>query len=320
MSSPKPPLLKMMEKPKRPLSSFNLFYRYKRALVLENVGDTKEDVHKILWATAGLEEVTITHQQQQQPPLSNEINMLRRTKIREALKDKILPTNNGRRRHRKSANSCGISFSEMGKLMTTCWKRVDSFAKAVFEELSEEGRQIYRIQMKEYNKLHPQEPKSAPAYPKPKNNGAKKQSESMAAHLTTMNAAAAAALPAAAFPAAGLPHGLSIPMHTMAYNWKDAAQIAAFQRIPMVVPTNSSYIPPAAAAAAAQYIAALMKSPPIRRTNNEKKKEAKPSRREGVNMDILAAAAAAVELQPKRNLPIEEPKRSLPLKKRFKRP
>lgn len=290
-----------MEKPKRPLSSFNLFYRYKRALVLEKVGDdpSKEDVHKILSATAGLEEETplqtTTHQQ---PPFSDEINMLRRTKIREALKDKILPTNNGRRRHRKSANSCGISFSEMGKLMTTCWKGVDSFAKEVFEELSEEGRQIYRVQMDEYNKLHPKEPQSAPDNPKLNNTAAKKQSASMAAH------------PAAVFPVALPRGGASIPVHMMAHNLTDVAGIANFQRIPPMVPTEPSYFLPAVQ----QHNVASKSPPPSRRTTKEKKKEAKSAS----NMDILAAAAADAA-EPQRNLPTE-PKRSLPLKKRFKRP
>ena len=67
-----------MEKPKRPLSSFNLFYRYKLAVILEmtsGIETTKEDVLKILSATVGLEDAddaVLLQQQssshQQQPP------------------------------------------------------------------------------------------------------------------------------------------------------------------------------------------------------------------------------------------------------------
>lgn len=165
-----------MEKPKRPLSSFNLFYRYKRAVILEmtsGITTTKEDVLKILSATVGLEgddDAVLQQSSQQQPPPAgptNEINIRRRNKVRDALNGKILPQNNGRRRHRKSANSLGISFSELGKLMTTCWKDVDPYGKDIFEELSEEGRQIYRDQMEEYNKVKPQKDIMPTAKPKP---------------------------------------------------------------------------------------------------------------------------------------------------------
>ncbi|KAL7491020.1 hypothetical protein ACHAWT_000491 [Skeletonema menzelii] len=166
-----------MEKPKRPLSSFNLFYRYKRAVVIERVGDdpSKEDVLKILSSIVGLEGNSALESTDQQPPFSDEINALRRSRIREALKDKILPTARKavRRRHRKAANSMGISFTELGKLMTTYWKGVDSFGKEIFDELSGEGRQIYRDTMEEYTKLNPPPKKSAPNNDKPKKNKAK---------------------------------------------------------------------------------------------------------------------------------------------------
>ena len=92
---------------------------------------------------------------------------LSKKKVAIELNGKILPQNNGRRRHRKSANSLGISFSELGKLMTTCWKDVDPYGKDIFEELSEEGRQIYRDQMEEYNKVKPHKDVMPTAKPKP---------------------------------------------------------------------------------------------------------------------------------------------------------
>mmetsp|Transcript_23793 Transcript_23793/g.40497 ORF Transcript_23793/g.40497 Transcript_23793/m.40497 type:complete len:307 (-) Transcript_23793:113-1033(-) len=306
-----------MEKPKRPLSSFNLFYRYKRSLVLEKVGDgAKDDVLRILSATAGLEETPL--EANQQPPFSDEINTLRRNRIREALRNKITPNDNGKRRHRKAANSLGISFSEMGKLMTTCWKGVDPFGKEVFEELSEEGRHIYRVQMDIYNELNPKEEpkKSTPDKPKLNNNRVRKQSvrsqyEALEKAVSEAGHNAATFPAAAAFPAAPLPHGVSIPVQMLAHH----NRMAAFQRIPsMMATTNPSFIMPVA-----QFNPIMAsRQPPSYGRTNEMKREAKPSSRAAANMDILAAAAAAAA-EPKRTPPTE-PTRSLPLKKRFKRP
>ncbi len=328
-----------MERPKRPLSSFNLFYRYKRALILERAGEdpSKEQVLKILCSLAGLEDgpplllATTTYQQ---PPSTDEINSLRRTRIREALRGKILPMNNKRRRHRKAANSVGISFSEMGKLMTTCWKGVDPFGKKVFEELSEEGRHIYRVQMDEYNKLNPPK-KSTPDDNTPKvkgnNDGVKKESKSKAAPPP---APVPATLPAAAaISRAQLPQGLSIPMQMMVQS-----RIAAFQRKPPMPmaplsTTNRPYF-----MAVAQYNALMASrskvpsyhrmieltkeakpfcrvAPPHNRVS-EAKVEAKSLRRADFNMNILATAATVAAAQ-KRDLPLDI--QSLPLKKRFKR-
>ncbi len=306
-----------MERPKRPLTSFNLFYRYKRAIVLEMAGNepSKEDVLKILSSIAGLEEGTPLETIDQQPPSSDDINTLRRRRIREALKGKILPMNNKRRRHRKAANSVGISFREMGELMTTCWKGVDSFGKKVFEELSEEGRHIYRVQMDEYNKLNPPK-KSTPDNTKVKVvkkdwMEVKKQSKPMAVPTP---ATLPVTLPAAAaFAAAPLPRGLSIlPVQMMIQNG-----IAAFQRKPPMAPiptTNRSYL-----MAVAQYNAIMAsKSPPYNRMS-ETKIEAKSSSGAAFNLNVLATAAAVAAEPKKRDLPLD-PKRSVPLKKRFKRP
>lgn len=349
ITSPAPLNNMSMERPKRPLSSFNLFYRYKRALILERAGDdpSKEDVLKILSSIAGLEEepplVTPTNQQ---PLSSDEINALRRRRIREALRGKILPVNNKRRRHRKAANSVGISFSEMGKLMTTCWKGVDSFGKKVFEELSEEGRHIYRAQMDEYNKLHP--PKaSTPDSPKVKmnNDGVKKESKSLAAptpasHPATQPATHPATHPAtlpvaaAAFQRAPLPRGFSIPVQMMVHN-----RIAAFQRKPPMAPISTTNRPSYFMAVAHYNALMAAKSkvpsyhrmieltkeaksfcrvaPPYNRVS-EAKMEAKSSlSRADFNMNVLATAAAVAASQ-KRDLPLDLGK-TLPPNKRFKR-
>ncbi|KAK1737993.1 hypothetical protein QTG54_011287 [Skeletonema marinoi] len=154
-----------MEKPKRPLSSFNLFYRYKRSL-LTGQDISEEAVKNILTCPAGLEDgllpSTSRHQQQQQQSKrtsknikpSLKTNELRRTKIRTALDGKILPSSDTKkRRHRKAANGPSISFVEMGRLMTESWKSVDPYARQVFDDLAGEGREYYRDALEKYTEV-----------------------------------------------------------------------------------------------------------------------------------------------------------------------
>ena len=140
-----------MEKPKRPLSSFNLFYRYKRFLVTGQGDISKEAVKRILICPAGLED-DLQHKSQRRT--SSKTNELRRNKIRSALEGKILPsTEKKKRRHRKAENGPSISFVEMGRLMSESWKCVDPFARQVFDEFAAEGRQFYKDALEEYNRM-----------------------------------------------------------------------------------------------------------------------------------------------------------------------
>ena len=153
-----------MEKPKRPLSSFNLFYRYKRSL-LTGQDISEEAVKNILTCPAGLEDgllpSTSQHHQQQQSKRSSKnikpslkTNELRRIKIRSALDGKILPSSDTKkRRHRKAANGPSISFVEMGRLMTESWKSVDPYARQVFDDLAGEGRKFYRDALEKYTEV-----------------------------------------------------------------------------------------------------------------------------------------------------------------------
>eukprot|EP00984_Skeletonema_dohrnii_P003449 scaffold1167_cov108-Skeletonema_dohrnii-CCMP3373.AAC.9 len=158
-----------MEKPKRPLSSFNLFYRYKRSL-LTGQDISGEAVKNILTCPAGLEDGLLPstsqqqqqqHQQQQQSKRTSKnikpslkTNELRRTKIRSALDGKILPSSDTKkRRHRKAANGPSISFVEMGRLMTESWKSVDPYARQVFDDLAGEGRKFYRDALEKYTEV-----------------------------------------------------------------------------------------------------------------------------------------------------------------------
>ena len=46
-----------------------------------------------------------------------------------------------------------FTFVELNKVMQTGWKECDDVAKSVFNKLSEENREVYRQQMKEYDDL-----------------------------------------------------------------------------------------------------------------------------------------------------------------------
>lgn len=146
-----------VKKPKRPLSAFNLFYRYKRSL-LSGVGDISNDILKnIITCPVGLENEKdgLSVQPKIEPnsilTSSAEINEKRRIKIRTALGGNILPADTTKRRHRKAADGPKMDFVKMGRMMTDAWKAVDAYGKQVFDELAAEGRDIYRVVLKEYN-------------------------------------------------------------------------------------------------------------------------------------------------------------------------
>jgi hypothetical protein len=140
------------EKPRRPLSCFNLFYRYKRTLVFDahHSGTASDDVaiKQIIREAAGTEESPMAHL----ASLSEaERNVLRRAKIRSVLEHNLLPnTSPHLRSHRKALGGLSMTFVEMGKLMTESWKTVDPYAKDVFCELASEGKLVYRQLMDEY--------------------------------------------------------------------------------------------------------------------------------------------------------------------------
>ena len=143
-------------KPRRPLSSYNLFYRYKRVKIIEanlsKLGkrdSTLEDIHKLVNTTPGLENypesIEITPE--------DKLYEIRRTNIRLALKDQLLSRDSKNRRHRKSSHGLSMPFVEMNKLMLDCWKGADQSTKDIFQELANDGKQVYQDQLKEYIKM-----------------------------------------------------------------------------------------------------------------------------------------------------------------------
>lgn len=145
----------VMAKPKRPLSAFNLFYRYKRQKVLDAVsrGNTDKDaIVNIVEAVPGLEKDPASDEDAPDPPNLEARNDLQRKNITGGLEGNLLPRDTDSRLHRKDEGSLNgaISFIELGKLMNTSWKNCDDFSKSVFKELSDQGREHYHKRMMAY--------------------------------------------------------------------------------------------------------------------------------------------------------------------------
>mmetsp|Transcript_20585 Transcript_20585/g.44647 ORF Transcript_20585/g.44647 Transcript_20585/m.44647 type:complete len:507 (+) Transcript_20585:50-1570(+) len=145
-------------KPKRPLSAFNLFYRYKRQKVLKALAagadaSDKDTICELITVVPGLEHYlpTTSASKIASPDV---LEPLRRNTIRKELEQNLEPRDTKTRAHRKNkgAMNGSMSFVEMGKIMNTSWKNCDPFAKSVFNELAEEGRARYRQRTEAYNK------------------------------------------------------------------------------------------------------------------------------------------------------------------------
>eukprot|EP00581_Thalassiosira_minuscula_P028364 CAMPEP_0183753386 /NCGR_PEP_ID=MMETSP0739-20130205/2906_1 /TAXON_ID=385413 /ORGANISM="Thalassiosira miniscula, Strain CCMP1093" /LENGTH=308 /DNA_ID=CAMNT_0025989863 /DNA_START=198 /DNA_END=1124 /DNA_ORIENTATION=- len=140
-----------MKRPKRPLTAYNLFYRFKRDKILRarKNGDESAETVSLIAAVPGLEE---------HPTIANtlspqKLNEFRRNEIRAAMKDNIEPKCNRHRSHRKTHGA--LSFLEMSKHMVASWKSADKFSRSVFDELAEEGRKLYRERVAEYEEVQP---------------------------------------------------------------------------------------------------------------------------------------------------------------------
>ena len=140
-------------RPKQPLSSYNLFYRYKRQKLIEagrrKVIIKQDDVRQLLVATpAGAEFSHLIGLAKASTEILNEV---RQYNIRQAMEHQLQPNSTAKRVHRKS-HGFKISFRDMNKMMLDGWKEADELTKAVFRELREKGRKQYDDKKEEEKK------------------------------------------------------------------------------------------------------------------------------------------------------------------------
>lgn len=146
-------------RPKRPLSAYNLFYRYKRGKIVKlprsNDDNTyKEAVTKLIMALPGLEDYHSINDSTSDLSTDSmkDVNDLRRSDIRKALMNNLSADDTpSKRSHRKSGKGSALSFLEMNKMMCSSWSQVDEFAKNIFRELADEGRTLHKKRVAEYN-------------------------------------------------------------------------------------------------------------------------------------------------------------------------
>lgn len=143
------------DKPRRPLSAYNLFFRFKRQKILEacKEGDIdRETVESIVSCTPGLENVS----DDAVPDLDeDELGKFRSDRIRAELEDKLTPKEADEvkaRSHRKTKFKHGLSFLEMTKIISSSWKECDDISKKIFETLAEDGRNIRQQLLEDYTK------------------------------------------------------------------------------------------------------------------------------------------------------------------------
>jgi hypothetical protein len=135
------------KKPKRPLTPYNLFYRFKRGRILVSCADGKGDkemVCKLIAAVPGLEYFSFLELKALGP---KDAVLISRDVIRKEMRDNLLPFE-GKREHRKTHGA--MSFLEMGRMMCDQWKAVDDAIKEIFVELAEEGKCLYRERLRRY--------------------------------------------------------------------------------------------------------------------------------------------------------------------------
>ncbi|KAL3801223.1 hypothetical protein HJC23_012623 [Cyclotella cryptica] len=135
------------KRPKRPLTPYNLFYRFKRGRILHSCsignGD-KETIRRLVAAVPGLENMSPSELRLLHP---KDVYAVSRDIIRKEMQENLLPFE-GKRAHRKTHGM--MEFVEMSRMMCDQWKLVDESIKRIFQELAEEGKQLYRERLSEY--------------------------------------------------------------------------------------------------------------------------------------------------------------------------
>ena len=132
-------------KPKRPLTPYNLFYRFKRSKIIQASSTksiSKSAILRLVQAVPGLEDMSRSELKLLHP---KDVYATSRDIVRREMQDNLLPFD-GKRSHRRSHGA--IEFLEMGRMMCDQWKLVDEPIKEIFKELAEDGKKLHKERYK----------------------------------------------------------------------------------------------------------------------------------------------------------------------------
>lgn len=132
------------DKPKRPLSAYNLFFRHERAVILMHEAQNPATSKDELLGDA----VPVNR-------LPGQTTAQHRACVRSVLSDNPFHQDRKTRAHRKTHGKIG--FTELVKLVAARWKRADDETKALYDDLSAEEKAKYNVAYKAWRARQPQD-------------------------------------------------------------------------------------------------------------------------------------------------------------------